>query len=94
MLIIPAIDLKDGRCVAVGSAGVWNGIGGLYSVATRHDVRRRGLGADLSTAATQWAFEHGARGVLLQTVPHSGVEKLYASLGYRASYIGRLLVVD
>lgn len=84
----------DGQCVCIGTAAVWNGFGGLYSVATRHGFRRRGFAVKLSRVATDWAIKNGATGVMLQTEADSAVESLYQGLGYRRSHIGLLLVPE
>lgn len=80
----------DGECVVIASVSVWMGMGGLYSVGTRHDARRRGYGRELSRLATQWAMEHGAKGVLLQTTADSAVELMYRELGYSRTHLGVL----
>lgn len=84
----------NGQCVCIGTAAVWNGFGGLYSVATRHGFRRRGFAVELSRVATDWAVKNGAKGVMLQTEAASAVESLYKGLGYERSYIGLLLVPE
>jgi len=81
----------DGNCVAIGTASIWNGIGGIYSVGTCHSYRRLGFGRFLSQYATDWAIENGASGVLLQTIADSPVENMYNQLGYRRTHSGVLL---
>lgn len=78
-------------CASIATMGIWNDIGGLYSVATAHEFRRRGYALHISYEATRWAFEQGAKGVLLQTEADSPVEELYAKLGYKRTHIGYLL---
>jgi len=80
-----------GQCVAIATVGLWNSVGGLYSVATLHGFRRKGLGRRLSYEATRWAMEHGATGVVLQTEADSAVESLYRDLGYKRTHVGVLL---
>ena len=81
-------------CVAVGTASIWRKIGGIYSVATHRDYRRRGFAKTLSSSATTWAIKHGALGVMLQTEADSPVEIMYKHLGYARTHIGYLLAQD
>jgi len=78
----------DGKCVTVATIAVWNGIGGVYSVATAHKSRRHGFGKAISRYATKWAFRNGATAVLLQTAANSEVERMYQTLGFCRTHLG------
>lgn len=58
-----------------------HGIAGIYWVGTTPEARRRGLGAMVTTAVTNLAFERGARAVVLQASPAG--EPVYLKLGFR-----------
>lgn len=64
--------------------GEW---GGLYSVATRPEARRRGLARALAVALAGAAAEHGIHSLWLQVLAgNTAAHALYASLGFcRAS---------
>jgi len=79
------------QCVAIATASVWNGYGGIYSVATTHEHRNRGFGTQISRHAVRWAFVNGASGVMLQTSVNSLVEKMYTKLGFHRTHVGTLL---
>jgi GNAT superfamily N-acetyltransferase len=81
-----------GRCVAIATISVVGEGAGLYFVGTRSSFRRRGLGLLATTAACREARARGARGVLLQTIPDSPVEALYAQLGFRRRFVAEYLV--
>lgn|ERR1017187_4040743 len=81
-----------GQCGAIASASLCDGVGGIYSVATRHALRRRGFGRAISSIAVDWLFLQGARGILLQTEAGSPVEAMYQSLGFETLHVGALLV--
>lgn len=81
----------DGQCVAIASAVVENGVGGLYSVATMHGFRKCGFGKQISQVAVHWMFTQGVHGVLLQTEADSAVETMYRKLGFKRTFVGLLL---
>ena len=81
----------DGTCVAIATVVIWLQYAGLYSVATHHDYRRRGLGREISRVASLWAIQQNVAGMLLQTEADSVVEKMYTELGYQRTHVGLLV---
>jgi ribosomal protein S18 acetylase RimI-like enzyme len=71
----------DGRPAATAMALLSHGIGGIYWVGTRPEARQRGLGEAVTAAATRWAFEQGARAVVLQASVQG--EPVYRKMGFR-----------
>lgn len=57
-----------------------HGIAGIYCVGTVEQARGRGLGELCVRSATRAAFDHGARGVMLQATEYS--KKLYQRIGF------------
>jgi ribosomal protein S18 acetylase RimI-like enzyme len=72
---------SDGRPLATALALLSHEIAGLYWVGTRPEARGRGLGAAVTVGATRWAFERGARAVVLQASVQG--EPIYRRLGFR-----------
>lgn len=58
-----------------------HGIAGVYWVGTRPDARGRGYADAVMRVITRYAFEHGARLVVLQASPMG--EPVYRRLGFR-----------
>jgi GNAT superfamily N-acetyltransferase len=71
----------DGQPAAAALALLSHGIAGLYWVGTRPDARGHGLGAAVTSAAARWAFDHGARAVILQASEQG--ESVYRRMGFR-----------
>jgi GNAT superfamily N-acetyltransferase len=72
---------EDGQALATALALLGEGIAGLYWVGTRPEARGRGLGAAVTAAASRWAFDRGARAVILQASAQG--EPVYRRLGFR-----------
>jgi len=71
----------NGHPLATAMALLSHGIAGIYWVGTRPDARGRGLGAAVTAGASRWAFDHGARAVVLQASAQG--EPVYRRLGFR-----------
>jgi GNAT superfamily N-acetyltransferase len=82
----------DGQAVAVASICLVERVVGLYSVATTHSWRRRGLGKYISGQALELARDRGSNRAFLQTESDSVVEEMYHSIGFSRRFVGRLLV--
>jgi GNAT superfamily N-acetyltransferase len=80
LAIVLARAAADDTPLATAVALLSDNIAGLYWVGTRPDARGRGLGAAVTAAATRWAFDAGARAVVLQASRHG--EPVYRRLGY------------
>jgi GNAT superfamily N-acetyltransferase len=78
----------DSAPVAAALALVSDGLGMVAWVATVDEARRTGLGAAVTVAVTNEAFERGARAVHLQASPMG--EAVYLRLGYRELFNYRL----
>ena len=78
----------DGVDAAAALVFVTGGLGMVEWVATAEAFRRRGLGAAVTRAATNAAFERGATLVALQATPIG--QPVYAGLGYEAISVDRL----
>jgi GNAT superfamily N-acetyltransferase len=57
-----------------------HGLAGVYWVGTAPEARGKGFATVLMTRASNLAFEHGARAVILQATPYG--EPVYKKLGY------------
>lgn len=79
--------VRDGRTVAVGRAVAQEGQLGVFSMAVRPEVRRRGLGRGVLQALASWGIEQEARTAYLQ-VFDGNVEarSLYASAGFSTAH--------
>lgn len=78
-------------CVAIASISLVDDAAGLYSVATHHEWRNRGLGAFISGQALNFASNRGAQWAFLQTEADSAVEKMYRQSGFDKIFAGRLM---
>jgi ribosomal protein S18 acetylase RimI-like enzyme len=67
---------------ATGLSLASHGIAGLYWIATRGDLQRRGLADALTRRASNDAFERGAARVILQASPDG--EPVYRRIGFRS----------
>jgi GNAT superfamily N-acetyltransferase len=81
-----------GDPVATAMACVLDGVGFIGWVGTTAAARGRGAGAALTVAATNAAFERGARIASLQASPMG--EAIYRRLGYRELFNYRIWVRD
>lgn len=70
----------DGVPVATGSLFLGGGAAGIYNIHTKADLRGRGIGTALTTAAMNHARELGYASAVLLANPKSAV--LYARLGF------------
>jgi GNAT superfamily N-acetyltransferase len=79
--------VRDGRTVAVGRAVAQEGQLGIFSMAVRPEVRRRGLGREILQALATWGVEQAAKTAYLQ-VFDGNVEarSLYASAGFSTAH--------
>ena len=79
--------VQDGQVVAVGRAVAQEGHVGVFSMAVRPQLRRRGLGRQVLQALGGWSVDHGARRAYLQ-VFDGNVEarSLYASAGFTTAH--------
>lgn len=84
----------DAQCVAVASVTLVDHTGGIYSVATPHRWRRRGLGRYVSAVACRQALSRGATHLFLQTEAQSAVQTMYEQIGFRSLFVGQLLSRD
>jgi ribosomal protein S18 acetylase RimI-like enzyme len=74
--------LYDGQLAAACAQLVWShGVAGLYWVGTAPHARRRGHAEQLTRALCTYAFEHGARLVVLQA--SRGGEPIYRRIGFQ-----------
>jgi GNAT superfamily N-acetyltransferase len=71
----------EGRACATALAFLSHGIAGIYWVGTRPDARGRGLGEAVTSGVARWAFDHGARAVVLQASAQG--EPVYRRMGFR-----------
>lgn len=71
----------DEEPVAVSGLYLENGVGGIYSVATRKQFRRRGIGSHVTWAAAAEARRCGAQLAVLQASANG--EEIYRRLGFR-----------
>jgi len=71
----------DGEPAAVSGLYLEGGVGGIYSVATRRQFRRRGIGARLTWAAADEARRAGAVLAVLQAAPEG--KEIYQRLGFQ-----------
>lgn len=76
-----------GAIAAVAFGVVERGWLGVFSVATRPDLRGRGLARDALGALAGWAAGHGAARVYLQVLStNAPALRLYAGLGFATRY--------
>ncbi|WP_308470889.1 GNAT family N-acetyltransferase [Clavibacter michiganensis] len=76
-------DGTPARVLATARLALVGGWGGLYSVATRPEARRRGLSRAASAAAVAAGRERGVTALWLQVVEeNAGARALYAALGF------------
>jgi ribosomal protein S18 acetylase RimI-like enzyme len=71
----------DGEPAAVSGLYLEGGVGGIYSVATRRQFRRHGIGARLTWAAADEARRAGAALAVLQASPEG--KEIYQRLGFQ-----------
>lgn len=82
-----ATAVVDGEVAAVALGVVERGWLGLFSVATRPEQRRRGLGLATLASLAAWAAEHGAARCYLQVFSaNTPALNLYRRLGFRTLY--------
>ncbi len=73
----------DGKAVAIARAAVDDRWAGLFAVEVAPDLRRLGLGSQVSAAALRWAGQQGARRSYLQVTAANGPAiTLYERLGF------------
>lgn len=72
----------DGEPVAGCELFVNGGTAGLYSVCTRREFRRRGIGSLMVWAAVDQSRDLGIATIVLQSA--NGAESVYESLGFKA----------
>jgi ribosomal protein S18 acetylase RimI-like enzyme len=77
------IGYADGKPVAAAEAFVSDGVGGVYSVVTVGEYRRRGIGSAMTALAVREGFAAGARLAVLQASPEG--QGIYERLGFRAA---------
>jgi hypothetical protein len=75
---------REGRAVATGMSFESDGVASIQWVGTVPDARTAGLGAWVTTQATNLAFERGASSCTLQASPMG--EPVYRTLGYETIY--------
>jgi GNAT superfamily N-acetyltransferase len=75
---------RDGAAVATAMAFESDGVASLQWVGTVPSARGTGLGALVTTWATNLAFERGASSCTLQASPMG--EPIYRALGYETVY--------
>ena len=75
---------RDGEAMATAMAYESDGVASLQWVGTMPEARGMGLGALVTVASTNLAFEHGASSVSLQASPMG--ESVYRRLGYETIY--------
>ncbi len=75
---------RDGVAVATAMTFESDGVASVQWVGTVSAARGSGLGALVTTAVTNLAFERGASSVTLQASPMG--EPIYRSLGYETVY--------
>lgn len=79
--------VEDGRTVAVGRAVAQEGQLGVFSMAVRPEVRRRGLGRQVLHALSAWGREQGAGRAYLQVLDGNVQARgLYASAGFDTTH--------
>lgn len=72
----------DDEPVATAELFTSGSLGGLYSVSTRPEFRRRGIGSAVTWHAAEWARCAGARTLALQS--SEAGQSVYARLGFKA----------
>jgi len=79
--------LSDGRPVASGQAALEENLVGVFSVATKPSLRRRGIGSALTAALLTWAWERGARTAYLQVAEDNHrARSVYRGMGFATAY--------
>ena len=83
-----AVVLENGEPVAVGRAAVYQGLAGLFHIATSAAHRRKGYGHAIVSALMNWAREHNAMRAYLQVVAaNAPAVALYRHFGFREAYL-------
>lgn len=82
-VVFASIRDDSDRCLAIARVAVDDRWAGLFCVEVAGDVRRRGLGREVSVAALRWAVAHGARRAYLQaSSDNAAARSLYEQLGF------------
>lgn len=77
----------DGKVASVGRGSVEDGWLGVFAMATRPDRRRRGYGAAVLGALTDWAAKQGATKAYLQVdARNHAAQELYRASGFSEAY--------
>lgn len=84
----------DGVTAAISNVNMMGDMAGLYSVAVLPEYRRRGLGRLVAIEGIKLAAKEGVTHIMLRTAPHSPMQTLYESVGFRALFEDELLVRD
>lgn len=75
------VALLDGQVVGSSSLLLWDGVAGIYNVATLHDVRERGIGTASTIIPLRDAYAEGYRVGVLQSSQMA--MSLYRKLGFK-----------
>ncbi len=76
----------DGVAAGAGMLIAWDGVCGIYGVATVPAARRQGVGTALVRAMIQAARARGSMPICLQVETGSAIRRWYDRLGFRAVY--------
>ena len=85
--VVVASVRRHGEIVACGYGAIENGHVGLFDIAVREPMRRKGLGKALVEGLLLQANRFGAERAYLQVVDSNvGAKRLYSSIGFTPSY--------
>ena len=85
--VVVASVRRHGEIVACGYGAIENGHVGLFDIAVREPMRRKGLGKALVEGLLLQANRFGAERAYLQVVDsNEGAKRLYSSIGFTPSY--------
>ncbi len=81
------VALSGGQPVASGHAAIEDGLVGVFSVATKHSFRGRGIGSALTAALLAWARIRGAHTAYLQVAAdNQSALSVYRRMGFATAY--------
>ncbi len=84
--IKPFLARLDHAAVGAGMLIAWDGVCGIYGVATLPEARRQGVGTALVRVMIQAARARGSRPICLQAETGSTTQRWYERLGFRVVY--------
>ncbi len=84
--IKPFLARLEGVAVGAGMLIAWDGVFGIYGVATVPEARRQGVGTALVREMIRWARARGDAPICLQVETGSETQRWYERLGLRVVY--------